>query len=169
MKCPTCGFDNIPGSDECEGCESTLMNLDGIEINVKTKLERIILREPLRQLPRREAVCVPPDATIHDVVLKMNAMRSGSVLIEDDGDIVGILTERDILFRMSDDLKYLDKIRVRDWMKSPVEGLEEKDTLAYALNQMSVKRYRHIPIFKADEKPRMVSARDLLQHLCQFL
>lgn len=170
MKCPDCGYDNIAGIDECESCQNPFSLLDGIENNARSKIEKIILRQTLSELPRREAVCLPSDTSIHKVILKMSAMHSGSVLVGEPNDKkVGIITERNILFRLNGPIKHLKKIKAGEWMTSPVEGLAPDDTLAYALHFMSVRRYRHIPIFREGHKPLMTSARDLLRHLCQYL
>jgi len=171
MKCPSCGADNIAGIDLCESCETSLASLDGITIP-KSGIGKILMRDPLSKLSPREAVCVKEDDSVFDTVKRMNLMKHGCAIVEDDqGELMGIVTERDILFRLSikSSVSELTKIKVAEVMTYNVEALKEEDTLAYALNQMSVKRCRHIPVLRKKYKPGILSARDVLKYIAKHL
>lgn len=169
MKCPFCGYANIAGSDECESCQADLRSLDGISIP-KTKFIRILMEDPLSKIGPKEAICVSEETSVLEAVRKMNEIKAGCVLIEDNrGNLSGIMTERDILFRTEGEVVGLSKVKVSQLMTPHVETLSEDASLAYALNKMSVRRVRHIPVMRKGKKPGILSARDLLKYLAKHL
>ncbi|MDO8519438.1 MAG: CBS domain-containing protein [Deltaproteobacteria bacterium] len=165
MKCPFCSHQNIPGEDTCDSCGENLASLDGI----KPK-ERHLMHDPLTLLAPKQAAVVTMETNVWEAVKKMNEVRQGCVLVQDkSGEIQGIVTERDILFKTSGDSSELKKMKVTQIMTANVEKLSDDSPLAVALHQMSVKRLRHLPIVKEGEAPRILSARDLLKHISKHL
>lgn len=165
MKCPFCGHQNIAGTDLCESCSEDLSSLDGI----KPK-ERHLMHDPLSLLDSKKAASVLEGASVLEAVKKMNEVKQGCVLVENKaGNLKGIVTERDILFKTSGNAADLKKIKVTQIMTANVEILTEESTLALALHQMSVKRLRHIPVTHPGGRPNMLSARDLLKHIAKHL
>jgi CBS domain-containing protein len=66
------------------------------------RLGTAITNRPIRKLPTlREPMCVPPDATVRDAIDAMNEHRTGCVLVVDDGRLVGVFTERDVLTKIA--------------------------------------------------------------------
>ena len=56
----------------------------------------------VRQVMEPNPITVPPGCPIGEVLDLMNAERIGSVLVADDGRLLGIFTERDLLRRVAD-------------------------------------------------------------------
>ncbi len=167
MKCPSCGYQNIQGEDNCDSCQADLTSCDGV--TPKSKVERVLMEDHLSNLKPKQAICVNENATVLQAIQKMNEIRAGSVCVENDAhEMSGILTERDILMRVMGKYADLTKVSVKEVMTADPECLEEEDTLAYALHQMSVKRYRHIPVLRADQAPGIITARDVLQYLAKL-
>lgn len=168
MKCPYCGFENIAGTEACESCDEDLTILD--PNRPKTAFERMIMRDPLYKLEPKEAICVPENTTVAEAIKKMNEIRAGCVLITNEaGNLVGIVTERDVLFKTSAVQKELAKMPVHKIMSSNLASLEEDVILAYALHQLSVNRFRHIPVLRKGKPPAVLSARDVLKYLAKHL
>lgn len=124
-----------------------------------------ILTTPLSELKLREPILVDAGATVVAAVQAMNEHHTGCVLVERDGKLVGIFTERDVLKRVvfrSDNRSWL----VEQVMTKQPETLEATASIAFALNMMSVGGYRHIPIVDRTGKPvGVVSVRDLVDFL----
>ncbi|MBI2340397.1 MAG: CBS domain-containing protein [Deltaproteobacteria bacterium] len=168
MKCPYCGYDNIAGTDACENCLQDLASRDGISVP-RARIQKVLMSDPIAKVPPHEAVCVKETTSIPDAVERMNQSKTGCVLVEgSEGELKGILTERDILLRVMGKSGDLSKATVAQAMTANVETLDEDDTLAYALHQMSVHRCRHIPIIRKNKKPGVVSVLDLLCHLAKL-
>lgn len=168
MKCPTCGYDNIAGEDSCESCQTDLTSVDGVV--PKSRIERALMGRPLSELHPKEAVAITEQTSVQQAVGKMNEIKGGCLLIQNaSGKIVGIVSERDILLRAIGKIKDLSKTPVSQIMTPNPETLDEDDTLACALHEMSIKRYRHIPILREGREPAVISVRDVLNCLAKLL
>ena len=166
MKCPFCGHDNISGEDECAVCFENLSSLDGVV--PKTKIEKILMKDPLsRLLSDRKMVLVTPETTVKEAIQKMNEAHVGCVLVKKNGDLVGIFTERDVLFKVAGGKKDFST-PVGQVMTPRPQILSEDDSLAYAVNRMSVYGFRHIPIVRNGKPVAVISVRDVLGYLSKL-
>ena len=166
MICPACGHKNIPGDDECESCRADLSSLDGVI--PKSKIEKVLIEDSISQLQPREPVVVRPEATVFEAVRMMNQGKFGCVLVARNGELEGILTERDILFKLLSRGKDLSKVLVREVMTPHPETLSTDDTLAYAVNKMSIGGFRHVPVLKKGRPVGIISSRDVLRYLSKL-
>ncbi len=168
MKCPFCECENLEGADLCESCEEDLSALDGMQ--PQSELERALMEDPISEVPPREPICVSPTVSVYDVAKKMNKHHTGCVLVTEQDKLVGIATERDILYKASGKIKEdLTKLPITEIMTSQPESLLEDDTVAYALNRMSVGGFRHIPILKEEKVIGFLSIRDILRYFVNHL
>lgn len=166
MKCPYCGHQNISGTDECESCSENLSSLDGVVPQSRT--EKILMEDPIRELKPRETSSVDLKMSVQEAVKKMNQDKVGCVLVTQKGEVVGILTERDVVFKVLAFKKTPSEIRVESVMTPNPVTLDENATLASALNQMSIGGYRHIPILREKKPISIISARDVLNYLARL-
>lgn len=163
MICPSCGYKNIPGTDECESCHEDLSSIDGLV--PKSRIEKALMGDPISTLKPRPPVVVSEDSSVSEAARKMVEGKMGCVLVMGGGELVGIFTERDILFKLLGKGADLSKARVGEIMSREPETLAEDDTLAYAVNRMSVSGFRHIPIVRNGKPVGVISVRDVLRHL----
>jgi CBS domain-containing protein len=90
----------------------------------------------------------------------------GFVLVMDGETLLGIFTERDLVDVVADGGVDLDTATVEAFMTAQPECLGEHYDLVYAINQMSVGGYRHVPVLDAAGRPvHVISARTVLEHL----
>jgi signal-transduction protein with cAMP-binding, CBS, and nucleotidyltransferase domain len=146
----------MPGS-EFEDAYEDEQRIRGVMFN--TLIGEFNLRQPVQ---------VKTSTAVADAVAAMNANRIGCLLVTDNGKTVGIFTERDVLTRVI----YKDESRmltVGDVMTPNPESLSVGDTIAYALNKMSVGGYRHIPINDETGMPiGVLSVRDIVDFLVEL-
>jgi CBS domain-containing protein len=166
MKCPSCGFNNIAGSDECEECHEDLSSIDGVV--PKTKMQKVLMSDPLARLVPQPPLFVSEKASLFQAVQAMNAAKVGSVLVGDAGHLEGILTERDVVLKAVCEGLDLEKTPVTSLMTPTPETLTDEDSLAYAVNKMSVGGYRHIPILRDGRAVGLISIRDVLRYLSKL-
>ncbi len=127
-----------------------------------------VLQTPISQIMVRDPLMVDIDATVVAAVNVMNERRTGCVLVQKDGKLAGIFTERDLLrkviFRDGNRSWKVESVMTRD----PVT-LPESASIAYALNKMSVDGYRHIPIVDAAGKAiGVVSVKDIIHFVVEW-
>ena len=112
----------------------------------------------------RVAVTVQPGERVMAAVHKLVKHDRGSIMVcNDEGKLLGIITERDIVRKCLTSGKDLGKTKIQDVMTTRVVVAKPEDDLSYAIKVMKEARIRHIPIVDAQEKAiGMISMRDLL-------
>jgi CBS domain-containing protein len=167
MICPFCKADNIAGVDFCESCGHDLheLALPGADDRFTERL----VHDKLRDLGVEQSVNVAPGDPVALAVHVMQGNKAECVLVQEAGRLVGILTERDILFKAAGGRLDLNAVAVREIMTPDPIYLTGDDTLAAALHTMSVGGFRHIPIVQEGKAMRVVSVQDVFHHVIEFL
>ena len=167
MICPDCGTDNIAGVDSCEECGQDLRSLD--IPSAKDGLQQVLLETLLREVGLLPPNIVAPGDSVLEAVRLMQKTRHGSVLVVEDGKLVGIFTERDVLDRLAGEDVDLAKLPVQVVMTPKPQYLGEEDALAFAVHRMAVGHYRHIPVLRDGRPVGFVSIRGVLKFLSAHL
>jgi signal-transduction protein with cAMP-binding, CBS, and nucleotidyltransferase domain len=167
MNCPSCGHENIDGVDRCENCLASFRQLDIPSADAAEGLARSVMEDNLSRLEYDETVSVSPDTLALEVARLMKARNSGCALVVDRGKLVGIFTEHDVLKKMTGVDRKLAALTIKELMSPNPETLNEKDSVAEALNKMSLGRYRHIPFSKSDGTYAVASIRSVLKYIAQ--
>jgi CBS domain-containing protein len=116
------------------------------------QLGEAILGATIRDLEPRAAAMVKESTSIKEAIQLMLERNLAAVLVERDGNPVGIFTERDVLRRVI--RTGIDQERpVEEVMTPDPEFLSPEDSIAFALNRMVVGGYRNIPIRGGQDKP----------------
>ena len=111
----------------------------------------------------RVLVTVGQDETVSVAIRSLAEHDRGSLPVHDDkGDLVGIITERDIVRKCVAHSKDCAKMKVRDVMSKQVVIGTPEDDLSYAISVMKQQRIRHLPIVENKRVIGMISMRDLL-------
>ena len=169
MICPSCGHDNLEGMDRCENCLAPFRDLDVPRSDTAAGLARSVMQDDLRQLHQEETLFVTPTTPAMEVVRQMKAAQTGCALVLDtkDNQLKGIFTEHDVLTKMTTGAEPADQVEVKDLMSPNPETLRETDSVAAALNKMSLGRFRHIPVVKNDGGYSVVSIKSVLQYIAR--
>jgi CBS domain-containing protein len=167
MNCPSCGHENIDGIDRCENCLAPFRQLDIPSADAAEGLARSVMEGNLNQLDRDEPICVAPDTPALEVTRLMKDSNSGCALVVDGGKLVGIFTEHDVLLRLTNMRANAGDTPVKELMSPNPETLDEEDSVAEALNKMSLGRYRHIPFKRADGTYAVASIKSVLKYIAQ--
>ncbi len=115
-------------------------------------------------LQRRSAVVhlFAPDQTVAEAVETMAGHRIGVVPVVENGRLVGIFSERDLLRRVGAKGRSPEKTSVREVMTpDPVTASPDEDRQS-ALRKMKSVGCRHLPIVVNETVIDMLSMRDLL-------
>jgi CBS domain-containing protein len=115
----------------------------------------------VRELVNGNVVWVAPDANLRQAALLMMSSEVGSVAIEVDGALEGILTERDILRAVSEDAD-LDQDRVSSWMTEYPDSFTPDMNVEEAAEWMLATGFRHLPVVDGNEVMGVISIKDVL-------
>lgn len=167
--CPDCRAENIEGTDTCAVCGADLGTLK--RPRASSELEQRLITGKLREvIGRHEAHNVSPGDPVFMAVHYMREHAVEAVLVRDENrTIIGILTERDILFKAAGVNHDLMAMAVRDIMTPDPVMLREDDTLAIAIHKMSTGGFRHIPFVDHDGATMIVSIQDVFGHVAPYI
>lgn len=136
----------------------------------KQRVSSAVFTEELGRVPRPAPVIVEVKASIADAIARMNGGHVGCALVVRDGKLAGIFTERDVLRKVAGSKLDLTTTPVEQVMTPNPDTLPATASIAFALREMSVEGYRHIPLVNADGSPvGVVSVRDIVTWLVEFL
>jgi len=109
--------------------------------------------------------CVDEDAKVDEAVAEMNRLRIGSLLVKSGTAIVGIFTERDVLVRVLAVGRDSKVTIVKDVMTRDYKSIGVETSVEDAMQLMTEKRVRHLPVFNGSELAGMVSIGDVTRWL----
>ncbi|MCB2054368.1 MAG: CBS domain-containing protein [Geminicoccaceae bacterium] len=107
--------------------------------------------------------CLAPDATVRNAADLMAEWRIGAVLVMEQGALAGIVTERDMVFRVLAKGLDAEKAPLREVMTTKVDTVTPQDSAMRALDMMQTGHYRHLPVLDGNDVCGIVSIRDLYE------
>jgi CBS domain-containing protein len=115
----------------------------------------------VRNLMKSPVVSVGPDESLRGAARVMRDHGIGSVVVEQAGRVVGILTERDVMHAAAD-LGDVEPARVGDHMSAPVVTASPSWDVTVAATEMSDRRIRHLVVTEGDRPLGVLSVRDVM-------
>ena len=108
-----------------------------------------------------EVVWIGPLESVFDALKLMNRRNVGAVLVQIDGYIVGILSERDYVRKVILDIHASQKTRVSEVMTRNLVTVTREDTIVHCIALTRKHHVRHLPVVENGKAIGMVSLRDL--------
>ena len=105
---------------------------------------------------------IDADATVLEAVQQMVAMNVGSLLVTVEGEVTGIVTERDYLRRVTLEDRTEDA-PIREIMSSPLVVATLDTTIDECMALMTDRRIRHVPVVEDGKVVGLVSIGDLVK------
>ena len=106
------------------------------------------------------AVTDQPDDTLEAAAKRMWEQQTGSLLVLDGEDLVGIVTERDILKAVATGVE-MGSTRISEVMTKDLITVDPGTSLREAAAVMTDKWIRHLPVLESGRLVGVVSQRDL--------
>jgi CBS domain-containing protein len=103
------------------------------------------------------------DATVFEAITKMVEANVGSLLVTDGGEIVGIMTERDYLRRVTLQGRTDKETAVREIMSAPLIVATADTRIDECMALMTDRRIRHVPVVDEGEVVGVISIGDLVK------
>lgn len=168
LPCPFCDHEVIEGADTCDACGQPLTEFH-LPVPA-TEVERALLSDRVSLFQGRRPLLVSPSMPVREVLRLLVDNRVGCVLVADQGKMVGIFTERDVLLKLGDRAGELGDRPVSEFMTSRVESLPPTAKIAFAVHRMDHGGYRHVPVINdGSEAVGIFSVRDILSYLTRKL
>jgi CBS domain-containing protein len=122
------------------------------------------INDVLRSKPRHDVVTITPDASIRDLVAALAQHNVGALIVSVDGTSVdGIVSERDVVRRLNDNISVLDQ-PVHTIMTPSVVTCEADDSVDKLMKQMTEHRIRHVPVVTVGKLTGIISIGDVVKN-----
>ena len=128
-------------------------------MNVSGTIESILNRK------NNEVWSVSPDATVYDAIAMMAEKNVGALLVVENDQLVGIISERDYTRKVMLRGKRSRESLVREIMSTQLTTVDPKQSVDECLRSMTEKRVRHLPVVKEGEICGVISIGDLVKHV----
>lgn len=112
----------------------------------------------------REVASVNPSATLATVAQRLRLERIGALVVLDQGKLVGIISERDVVHSFAEHRGATAEIRVGEVMTRNVLTCRPDDSLTRVLGLMTRHRVRHLPVLEAGRLVGLISIGDAVKH-----
>jgi CBS domain-containing protein len=109
-----------------------------------------------------EVISIAPSDTVLTAAQVMNQHSIGGLVVMDEGTLVGVFTERDILRRVVVAGRSPADTPIREVMTSPVITCLPETSIEECAAILSGKRIRHLPVTDARGLVGLVTSGDLL-------
>jgi CBS domain-containing protein len=118
---------------------------------------------PVRSvMRRRNTLTAPPDTSVTKAAMLMAGRNVGAVMVVDNAVLVGIFTERDVVFRVVARGRAPATTPVADVMTARPHTTSPDVPFGSALAVMHEKGFRHLPVIENGKPVGIVSARSAM-------
>lgn len=123
-----------------------------------------MLIKDLIQTSPAELITVRPDTFVREAAQLMTKNRIGLLVVLGYSDeLVGVLSERDIVGAMSDSNADIDHLSVSELMNISVVTIEPQESLVDAISAMNLHGIRHLVAIGENRPVAIISIRDVLR------
>lgn len=106
----------------------------------------------INKLMSQEAKSVRPAESLSNVARIMQSQNIGLMPVEENGKILGVITDRDIVTRGLAQGKNPEQMTAREAMTSPATCCHESDSIESAADQMQKGHFRRLPVLDKQEQ-----------------
>jgi CBS domain-containing protein len=104
-------------------------------------------------------------AAVLEAIGSMSQANIGAIVVERDGQPVGIFTERDYLRKIALEGRSSRETPVDEVMSSPLITVAPEESTHTAMETMTERRCRHLVVMDGEEMVGIVSLGDLVKHM----
>jgi len=119
-----------------------------------------------RLIEHRDAAVVTCDVgtSVSDAVAVLADRRIGAMPVTRDRAVIGVFSERDVIYGLRKHGPQVLALRVEDVMTAPAVTVDPETSVLAALSLMTRRRIRHLPVLQDDTMVGLVSIGDLVKH-----
>lgn len=120
------------------------------------------VRELLRD-KSGEVWTTTPETTVYDAIRLMGEKNVGALVVVDQGEVVGVLSERDYSRKVVLRGRTSRDTKVDEILSRPAVTVRRREGIEKCMELMTSKRIRHLPVVEDGELIGLVSMGDLVR------
>lgn len=110
-------------------------------------------------------ITVSPKAALADAARTLSDNKIGVLVVcDDNGGVIGVLSERDIVRAVAADGKDAVGMTVEAFMTRKVETCTLSDPPHRVMRRMSVGNFRHMPVVEGKKLKGIISSKDIVRY-----
>jgi CBS domain-containing protein len=109
-------------------------------------------------------ISVGPDTIVSEAIALLAEKRIGALPVVEGDRVLGIFSERDVVYCLAEEGAAALEKRVSDVMTAPAQTVSPNQGVLSALSLMTQRRFRHLPVTEADSLVGFVSIGDLVKY-----
>ena len=106
-----------------------------------------------------------PESSVYDALLLLAEKNIGALVVIDEGELAGIVSERDYARKVVLQGKASMKTPVREIMTEEVLTVRPENSVEEAMALMTKKKIRHLPVTAENEIVGVISIGDLVESI----
>lgn len=106
---------------------------------------------------------INPDNTVFEAIEKMAEKNIGALVVVEDGELAGIITERDYRNKVILKGRTSKTTKVREIMSSDPITVEPSDSVETCMALMTDRKFRHLPVLEEGKLCGVISIGDLVK------
>lgn len=110
-----------------------------------------------------EVISCEVSTLVRDAIAILATKRIGALPVMEGGRVVGIFSERDVIYRLKEEGEACLSHQVGQVMTAPVVTVEASTRVDEALALMTSRRFRHLPVVENGEMRAFISIGDLVK------
>ena len=126
------------------------------------------MEDTVKAVMVKHVIICPPDVSLQNAV-KLMKKKNVTCLVVVKGKIpVGIITERDVLFKAVANNLDSSKVLVRQVMTSPIRMIKPDDKIYYANSVLLKEGIKRLPVVKNNKLVGILTQKDLLKYFTKL-
>lgn len=130
------------------------------------RVAEALAEETVAAIRSRPYAEIAPDKSVYGALQALAGLKVASLLVVEDGRLVGVFTERDALERVATQFEQVRNLPVCEVMTTNPVVICETDPAGTALHAIAVAGYRHVPVLDIEDKVvGVISPRRVIEFL----
>jgi len=105
-----------------------------------------LLASPVGEVMKSDIAILETSSTAEEALTAMQEKNARSILVSNKGEVVGIVSKTDVLFKVTSQGRNPGKVKLREIMTSPVLAVNPQTTIKEALALMDKNKVRQVMV-----------------------
>lgn len=141
---------------ESRGANGSSTNADALPSSISA-----LLTSPIGNAMNTDVIIREADSTVQEAIAAIKEKNQRSVVASYKGEVVGLVSKTDILYKVTFEGRNPSKVKLREIMTSPVLAVDPQTTLKDALELMNKKNVRQVMVHAYSAVLGMVYREDI--------
>jgi IMP dehydrogenase len=108
-------------------------------------------------------ITISPDITVLDAIKEMAEKNIGSIVVTENGEYIGLVTERDYARKVVLKGKSSTSTFVKEIMTTGLPRITPENSIDTCMQIMSENNIRYLPVFENDQLAGIISINDVIK------